>query len=39
MGRPALSATLTENGIENLRQIIVEERTVGRAPPKIKPAK
>ena len=29
----------TENGIENLRQIIVDERTAGRAPPSIKPAK
>ena len=29
----------TEDGIENLRQIIVDERTAGRAPPKIKPAK
>jgi hypothetical protein len=29
----------TENGIENLRQIIIDERTAGRAPPSIKPAK
>ena len=29
----------TEDGIENLRQIIVDERTAGRAPPQIKPAK
>ena len=29
----------TEHGIENLRQIIVDERTAGRAPPSIKPAK
>ena len=29
----------TEEGIENLRQIIVDERTAGRAPPSIKPAK
>ena len=29
----------TENGIENLRQIIVDERTAGRAPASIKPAK
>jgi hypothetical protein len=29
----------TENGIENLRQIIVDERTAGRAPGSIKPAK
>jgi hypothetical protein len=29
----------TEDGIENLRQIIVDERTAGRAPPRIKPAK
>jgi len=29
----------TEDGIENLRQIIVDERTAGRAPPSIKPAK
>jgi hypothetical protein len=28
----------TQDGIENLRQIIVDERTVGRAPPSIKPA-
>jgi hypothetical protein len=27
------------NGIENLRQIVVDERTAGRAPPSIKPAK
>jgi hypothetical protein len=29
----------TEEGIENLRQIIVDERIAGRAPPSIKPAK
>jgi IS66 C-terminal element len=29
----------TEDGIENLRQIIIDERTDGRAPPSIKPAK
>jgi hypothetical protein len=29
----------TEDGIENLRQIIVDQRTAGRAPPRIKPAK
>ena len=29
----------TEDGIENLRQIIIDERTTGRAPPSIKPAK
>ena len=29
----------TEDGIENLRQIIVDERTAGRAPPSIKSAK
>ena len=29
----------TVDGIENLRQIIVDERTAGRAPPSIKPAK
>ena len=29
----------TEDGIENLRQIILDERTAGRAPPSIKPAK
>jgi hypothetical protein len=29
----------TEGGIENLRQIITDERTAGRAPPSIKPAK
>src|SRR5215831_15131037 len=29
----------TEDGIENLRQIVVDERTAGRAPPSIKPAK
>jgi hypothetical protein len=27
----------TEDGIENLRQIIVDERTAGRAPPSINP--
>lgn len=29
----------TEDGIENLRQIIIDERTSGRATPSIKPAK
>src|SRR5215470_925183 len=29
----------TEDGIENLRQIVVDERTAGSAPPSIKPAK
>ena len=29
----------TEEGIENLRQIIIDERAAGRAPPRIKPAK
>ena len=29
----------TEDGIENLRQIILDERTAGRAPPSINPAK
>jgi hypothetical protein len=29
----------TEDGIENLRQIIIDQRTAGRAPPPIKPAK
>jgi hypothetical protein len=29
----------TEDGIDNLRQIIADERTAGRAPPSIKPAK
>jgi hypothetical protein len=29
----------TEDGIENLRQIIVDERTAGRAPPSIKTRK
>src|SRR5437763_1642446 len=29
----------TQDGIENLRQIIIDERTAGRAPPSIKPAK
>jgi hypothetical protein len=29
----------TEDGIENLRQIMIDERTSGRAPPSIKPAK
>ena len=29
----------TEDGIENLRQIIIDERTSGRAPTSIKPAK
>jgi hypothetical protein len=29
----------TEDGIENLRQIILDERTAGRAPPSVKPAR
>ena len=29
----------TEYGIECLRQIIADERTAGRAPPQVKPAK
>jgi hypothetical protein len=29
----------TEDGIENLRQIIADERAAGREPPQIKPAK
>ena len=29
----------TEDGIENLRQIILDQRTAGRAPPSINPAK
>ena len=29
----------TEDGIENLRQIIIDKRTAGRVPPSIKPAK
>ena len=29
----------TEDGIENLRQIILDERSAGRVPPSIKPAK
>jgi hypothetical protein len=29
----------TEVGIENLRQIILDERAAGRAPPLVKPAK
>jgi hypothetical protein len=29
----------TEDGIENLRQIIADERAAGRAPPSIKPAR
>ena len=32
-------AAFTEDGIENLRQIIADERTAGRAPPSVKPAK
>jgi hypothetical protein len=31
-------AAFTEDGIENLRQIIADERTAGRAPPSVKPA-
>jgi hypothetical protein len=38
MGGNGVTA-FTEEGIENLRQIIVDERTAGRAPPSIKPAK
>ena len=38
VGEDGLTA-LTEHGIENLRQIIIDERTAGRAPPPIKPAK
>ena len=29
----------TEDGIENLRQIVAEQRAAGREPPKVKPAK
>jgi hypothetical protein len=29
----------TEDGIENLRQIILDQRAAGRAPPRIAPAK
>ena len=29
----------TKDGIENLRQIIADERAAGRAPPQVKPAK
>ena len=29
----------TKDGIENLRQIIANERSAGRAPPQVKPAK
>ncbi len=29
----------TKDGIENLRQIIADERSTGRAPPQVKPAK
>ena len=29
----------TEDGIENLRQLIIDQRTAGRAPSPIKPAK
>ena len=29
----------TEDGIENFRQIIVDERTAGRAPPSVKPVR
>ena len=32
-------SAFTEDGIENLRQIIVDERTAGRATPSIKPTK
>ena len=38
VGEDGVSA-FTERGIENLPQIIVDQRTVGRAPPSIKPAK
>jgi hypothetical protein len=38
MGEHGVTA-FTEDGIENLRQIIVDERTAGRAPPSVKPAK
>jgi hypothetical protein len=38
VGEDGVSA-FTEDGIENLRQIIVDEQTAGRAPPRIKPAK
>jgi hypothetical protein len=31
-------AAFTEDGIENLRQIIADERTAGRAPPSVEPA-
>ena len=37
VGEDGVSA-FTEDGIENLRQIIVDEQTAGRAPPRIKPA-
>jgi hypothetical protein len=33
------ATAFTEEGIENLRQIIIDERAAGRAPPRIKPAK
>ena len=38
VGEDSVTA-FTEDGIENLRQIIIDERTAGRAPPSIKPAK
>jgi hypothetical protein len=38
VGKHGVTA-FTEDGIENLRQIIVDERTAGRAPPSVKPAK
>jgi hypothetical protein len=33
------SPAFTEDGIENFRQIIADERAAGRAPPQLKPAK
>ena len=38
VGEDGMTA-FTEDGIENLRQIIIDERPAGRAPPSIKPAK
>ena len=38
LGEDGVTA-FTQDGIENLRQIIIDERTAGRAPPLIKPAK
>ena len=37
VGEDGITA-FTQDGIEILRQIIVDERTAGRAPPSIKPA-